>query len=628
MNSTASARNSKLAGSPLVIPDVSELTCKQAAHAYLRAGFWPIPWVGNKMPAGRYSRKGWSYDTVKRETHRSIDGWRDDWQVGLITHPRTGVLALDIDDPDKFREWDDYPFSMSGEAETGRDGGRHYVYDGRELEEWPKQGNIPGGQVKTAGFIGVEPSRHPNGNYYRWAESACLLYPIGKAGPFLVDYRNRKAARNGNGAAPDPEGLWKDVLEAQDGLQRDAMFAWASDAHKRSLSDDEIVNQLWLAVLEKKLRSWRPRDPWTREGIREYAIPTGGWKHSVNGSMSDAMSRDLADIDNLHPVNGRLRSGYRQRPERKAFIIRPMSDTFEEISEDIGPDNVVPVSGIIHVIGESNVGKSPFSYWILLERVRAGQTAGIYDSEMGAFRIQKKLIQLGASEEELGRILNFGDWGQRRNILPAAQELLDEVVERGVQTFLFDSLVSMLSASGIEENNSTRVREWHNEVAGVLALNGIAVLIIDHPGLGSDERGRGSSDKKPACDFSFSMRSVKPGRVGESGEYRLKCIKDRSAMVIGQEMELLLEARPDGSFSYKPAGWTQGLDDFKPNFSGSISQDEIRELLTDYGPLSMKAIAQKLGDKYEAVRSAVRRGKSGKSPVFAQLADGRISLVS
>jgi len=617
---TRNSRNSLLAKSPLVIPDVSGMTCKEAAHAYLDAGFWPIPWRGAKVPA---YPKGWSYETVKRETHARINKWRDDWQVGLITSPRSGILALDIDDKEKFNAWN-MPWVGGAESETGREDGYHIVYDGRELEEWPVQGNIPGGQIKTNGFIAVEPSRHPNGNYYRWAELACIVYPVGKLGPFLAEYRNRPKSK-ANGTAPDPEGLWKAVLEAEDGEQRGAMFTWAADAHKRGLEDDEIVSLLWLAVREKELRSWNPRDPWTPEGIRRYAIPPDGWSHSPNGQVTDAEAQLYADVRMLQPVNGKLRVC---EEERKAFTVRPMSDTFEEVSEEIGPEGIVPISGVIHIIGESNVGKSPLCYWILLERVRAGQTTGIYESEMGAFRIQKKLRQLGASEEELDRILNFGDWGRRRDILPDAQELLDEATSRGIKTFLFDSLVSMLSASGIEENSSTRVREWHNEVAGVLALHGIAVLIIDHPGLGDGDRARGSSDKKPACDFSITMRAVKIGRVGESGEYRLKCTKDRSAMIIGQEMEVLLVASPDCSFTYKPAGWTSGLDDFKPNISGSISQDEIRELLADYGPLTVKEIAQRLGENYEAVRSAVRRGKSGSNPVFAQLANSKITLVS
>src|SRR6267154_5794038 len=92
-----------------VVPEVSDLTSKEAAYAYLDAGFWPIPWRAarregkmDKIPCGEYGLKGWDYDTVQRETRKSIARWKSSWQVGLITSPRSGLLACDVDYPDEF----------------------------------------------------------------------------------------------------------------------------------------------------------------------------------------------------------------------------------------------------------------------------------------------------------------------------------------------------------------------------------------------------------------------------------------------------------------------------------------------------------------------------------------------
>lgn len=301
MNYSRSAPGSK-AGN-LIVPDVSGMTCKEAALAYLEAGFWPIPWVAvdrdgkhDKVPAGKYGRKGWSYNTVARETPETIARWNPSWQVGLITSPRSGVIALDVDVPDEFDAWS--PLSPAPDtipSITGREGGYHLLYDGRALGmEWPIQGNIPGGQAKSAGFIGAEPSVHPSGRPYLWGDGDRTVVPIGSFGPVLAQYRIDNPSGPGSSrsiALPrGPEktaSLWQAVVSAGDTFQRGAMFTWSSDAHDRGWYDDEIVDYLWAAVQDGRILSWNPRNQWTREGIRKAAIPTGGWKHTPDARISE-----------------------------------------------------------------------------------------------------------------------------------------------------------------------------------------------------------------------------------------------------------------------------------------------------------------------------------------------------
>jgi Bifunctional DNA primase/polymerase, N-terminal len=306
-----------------------------------------------------------------------------------------------------------------------------------------------------------------------------------------------------------------------------------------------------------------------------------------------------------------------------SFTVRPMSDEFEEVSEDIGPDTIAPVSGITAVIGESNVGKSPLCYWILLERVRAGSVCGIYETEMGAFRIQKKLRELGASDEELSRILNFGDWGDKdRDLMADGAALCREARARGVGTFLLDSQIGLISASGISENDASAVRAWVNSVAGSLVAGGVSVLLIDHVGLGDDGRGRGTSDKKPACDFAVVMREVVTGRVGVSGEYTLQCTKDRSARFIGARMDLHHVADSDGGFTYKPDGWGDDFSSIVPARAGSTQQQIVAAVgdLTRVFRVS-DAVAE-TGLTKRQVEQAITRGRKGSRPVFEQVGRG------
>lgn len=304
-----------------------------------------------------------------------------------------------------------------------------------------------------------------------------------------------------------------------------------------------------------------------------------------------------------------------------AFTLRRMSEEFPEVDEKIGPDGILPVTGISQIIGESNVGKSPLAYWILLMRVRAGQVVSLYESEMGAARIKVRLRQLGATEQELEQIINFGNWGESINLIDNADELVDLAVENQVQTFLFDSLVSMLAASGVDENDSVGVRDWFDDVAGALAAEGISVIVIDHIGHSNNKRGRGSSDKKPACDFALVMKEESRGSGGawgRDGSYILECIKDRSARIIGTSMVLKLAAEEDGRFNYIPSGWiymeTGELQSVKPK----TTQDLIWETLEQ--PMTPSQIAKETGVSSQSIKDALGRGKDKR---FNQMGDGK-----
>jgi len=172
---------------------------KEAAHAYLDAGLMPHPWrVSKGTKVSCYS--GFQFDTIQ-ETHESIDEWKRNWQCGLVTSRASGLIAADIDDRDAFEVWEtDIDFPETAWAHTGHKGGYHLLFDARELapEDWPTQGNIPGGQIKTNGFIAVEPSRHPNGRQYRWdGQYGRRVAPIGSAGQGLCGYQRSPGSAPG-----------------------------------------------------------------------------------------------------------------------------------------------------------------------------------------------------------------------------------------------------------------------------------------------------------------------------------------------------------------------------------------------------------------------------------------------
>ena len=192
---TKSARNRRVALAPLVIPDVSGLSSKEAAHLYLDAGFMPVPWVPRgkeKILHPRLMKGSILHEWVT--THEWIDTWPRNARCGLLTSRTGNIIAIDIDDVAEFEAWEtdaDFMDDRTAVSYSGRgEGARHIVYDARELaeEDWPIQGRdkVPGCDIKSNGFIGVEPSLHPSGRPYRWARGPRTLAPIGPLGPFLA----------------------------------------------------------------------------------------------------------------------------------------------------------------------------------------------------------------------------------------------------------------------------------------------------------------------------------------------------------------------------------------------------------------------------------------------------------
>lgn len=103
--------------------------------------------------------------------------WRPDWEQGWLTNQRSGLWVVDIDDRALFdaaveRALIAIPRTRC--QSTGRMGGMHLLFDGRNLpEEFWRQGglgNPPWGDAKSNGWVAAEGARHPFGDVYTYME--------------------------------------------------------------------------------------------------------------------------------------------------------------------------------------------------------------------------------------------------------------------------------------------------------------------------------------------------------------------------------------------------------------------------------------------------------------------------
>jgi len=95
-----------------------------------------------------------------------------DHQVGQVCSPEAGLLVIDVDDEERFRTSNTAdvleshghrPFTRRGTA-----GNRHYWVDARRVprDQWPRQVNLGGWDIKANGFVPVPESVHPSGDLY------------------------------------------------------------------------------------------------------------------------------------------------------------------------------------------------------------------------------------------------------------------------------------------------------------------------------------------------------------------------------------------------------------------------------------------------------------------------------
>jgi len=194
-------------------PDTQQ-SCLEAALAYLRKGLSVIPIkAGTKTPAVR-----WTAYQEQPADEPQIREWysRCDHGVAVITGPASGNVGVrDFDADGAYASWaTKYPsFAKSlPTAATGRQGCYHVWFRSTPevlaevRQEHSRNGtgaiSLGDGELRWGPgcYVLVPPSRHPNGQLYRW------IVPLGDEVPIL-DPRKAGlttcwAPETGNGASP------------------------------------------------------------------------------------------------------------------------------------------------------------------------------------------------------------------------------------------------------------------------------------------------------------------------------------------------------------------------------------------------------------------------------------------
>ena len=180
---------------------------------------------------------------------------------------------------------------------TGREGGYHLYIDFSHLratvpvEEWPKQGDIPGGTLKSNGFVGAPGSRHPSGRLYRVISNERSVargsLELLRA---LAEFRNTRKAPSGTSEPGYVGELLRAALTAAD--QHEAVLALVN-ALEREASTEAITGAVF-PLLARALPAHDRSDPWDVRGLREML---GSTQTTVTTAEEEKLLAELAVIE-------------------------------------------------------------------------------------------------------------------------------------------------------------------------------------------------------------------------------------------------------------------------------------------------------------------------------------------
>lgn len=187
-------------------------------------------------------------------------------QVGVVCSPRSGLLVIDVDDPEAYAETDlGELLPLEEYAYTRRGAGGHIYLDMRHVptDRWPTQGPIRGGDIKSAGFVAAAGSLHYSGGRYERTGKPVLVANEQEVEALLEAKRlaTRKAVSldlNSTGGRADVLAGCSDeeILEAVGANHDDYLTSWAMRHVLRGESDADI-----LAGMEQILEVIRRHGP-------------------------------------------------------------------------------------------------------------------------------------------------------------------------------------------------------------------------------------------------------------------------------------------------------------------------------------------------------------------------------
>lgn len=603
-----------------------------------------------------------------------------DHGVCIVTGPESGVWALDVDPDhggdDSLRalvathgELPDTVQSLTG------GGGTHYLFawpdDGREIRN--NQSGLLGVGLDVRGIGGqivVAPTVHPStGVRYAWEVEHDPFDGVTpqQAPVWLLDLLTAPAPahdplrppRKRLGGDPMPGDWWEAQTSWPDELARRG-WTLHSRHHDAQGGDYELWTRPGKSPKDGASASlyWRGSDvlkvfstnAQPLEPERTYSLWGFHVAHEYGGDFEAGARAVRATMPATSPSPGSstpagtVTAGEQQEavedPEPEDDDWAPIdlvgiARGIREGTHERTVPTVLEVEGhlplfypgrINQLFGESGGGKSWLGLAAIASVVIGGGRAGYVDWEDNPVGMAERLVDLGLSDDEIGRV-------EYRNPSGA--------ISSGVERFsghydviVVDSTGEAMAAGGVDSNADQEVAQWFAIVKRLGRLDGSpAVIVIDHVPKDTEapkSYAIGSQRKRAAVTgAAYRVDTLKEPSRGKDGKLKLTVAKDRHGNrpkgAIAAEVHML--AGEDGSLRIvlQPSDATLAAERGE-KFRPTVLMERVSRYLESVPNASQRAICKAVAGNTNHLRTAIeclvedgwaRAGRNGYETVQA-----------
>jgi len=269
--------------------------------------------------------------------------------------------------------------------------------------------------------------------------------------------------------------------------------------------------------------------------------------------------------------------------------------------------------GGLHLIyGEPEATKSWLCLILALEEIRAGRHVVFVDLETNARLIRARLVDLGATAEDLERL----------HYIAPSEPISGKQIQTDLDALLatcdpslivIDALAGALALHSFDGNSNADVETFYAVTLAPFRATEAAIVLVDHVVKNREERGRwpiGAQRKLGGADVGLLIEPVSAFSRGRTGLARIRVQKDRNgALLRPYAAELELVSDPDTgriTWTIKQVTTGRNLDENADPWKPTVLMERVFAFVKEQaGPVSRTAVREAVGGKKTYVLRAI-----------------------
>ena len=255
--------------------------------------------------------------------------------------------------------------------------------------------------------------------------------------------------------------------------------------------------------------------------------------------------------------------------------------------------------------GPQEAAKTLAAYVVGLSVVREGGRVMLIDFEMGERDAKRRLIELGATPDELAMF----DYIEPE--VPLTKDKADELVKRAPQLVIIDASAGAYVLQELDDNKRGDVERFASLYVRPFWRAKIATLTIDHVVKNAEARGNyaiGSERKVGGADVHLGFTVLSAIKRGSSGKYQITTHKDRGGFhKRGKLATFELTSDPEThhfTWAFVAAQETDEEHPFEPTH---LMESVSRYLEQMPGQVNLKKVEEDVKGKRDYLRAALDR---------------------